>query len=148
MNPDGPQSLLSDIISNALPQPMMKDGKLNNELSVNQQIADYQDASNRLSFQYFSKVLQNGSAESSESASTSSIGSNNSSHNRAPGAHLHHKGLNHSMLSSNNMSSTMNGSTISSLQSTINSNTNNSNMLSNPFQEFSPEVSKQVGLKI
>lgn len=146
MNPDGPQSLLSDIISNALPQPMIKDGKLNNELSVNQQIADYQDASNRLSFQYFSKVLQNGSAESSESASTSSIGSNNSSHNRAPGAHLHHKGLNHSMLSSNNMSSTMNGSTISSLQSTINSNTNNSNMLSNPFQEFSPEVSKQVGL--
>lgn len=39
----------------------------------------------------------------------------------------------------------MNGSTISSLQSTINSNTNNSNMLSNPFHEFSPEVSKQVG---
>lgn len=38
----------------------------------------------------------------------------------------------------------LNGSTMSSLQSTINSNSNNSNMLSNPFQEFSPEVSKQV----
>lgn len=34
LNPDAPQALLSDIISNALPQPMMKDGKMNNELSV------------------------------------------------------------------------------------------------------------------
>lgn len=34
LNPDAPQALLSDIISNALPQSMMKDGKMNNELSV------------------------------------------------------------------------------------------------------------------
>lgn len=34
MNPDAPQALLSDIISNALPQPMMKDGKMNSDLSV------------------------------------------------------------------------------------------------------------------
>uniref|UniRef100_A0A182SHV3 C3H1-type domain-containing protein n=1 Tax=Anopheles maculatus TaxID=74869 RepID=A0A182SHV3_9DIPT len=33
-------------------------------------------------------LLPNGSAESSESASTSSLGSNNSSHNKAPGSHL------------------------------------------------------------
>lgn len=33
LNPDAPQQLLSEIISNALPQPMMKDGKMN-ELSV------------------------------------------------------------------------------------------------------------------
>lgn len=43
------------------------------------------------------------------------------------------------MALSNTLNSTLNGSTINSLQSTI-----NSNMLSNPFQEFSPEVSKQV----
>lgn len=34
LNPDAPQALLSDIISNALPQPIMKDGKMNNDLSV------------------------------------------------------------------------------------------------------------------
>lgn len=34
LNADAPQALLSEIISNALPQPMMKDGKMNNELSV------------------------------------------------------------------------------------------------------------------
>lgn len=33
LNPDAPQALLSEIISNALPQPMMKDGKMN-DLSV------------------------------------------------------------------------------------------------------------------
>ena len=147
MNPDAPPSLLSDIISNALPQPMMKDGKMNNDLSVSS-IAQSNDSmlSSAVDlFQYFSKVLQNGSAESSESASTSSIGSNNSSHNRAPGSQLHHpKSVNSSLAISNTLNSTMNGSTISSLQSTINSNSNNSNMLSNPFQEFSPEVSKQV----
>ncbi|CRL05851.1 CLUMA_CG019047, isoform A [Clunio marinus] len=127
LNSDAPPALLSEIISNVMPQPMMKDGKMNNDLS------------------YFSKVLQNGSAESSESASTSSIGSNNSSHNRAPGAQLHHqKSVNSSLALSNTVNSTMNGSTISSLQSTINNNSNNSNLLSNPFQEFSPEVSKQI----
>lgn len=34
LNPEAPQALLSEIISNALPQPLMKDGKMNNELSV------------------------------------------------------------------------------------------------------------------
>lgn len=146
LNPDAPPSLLSDIISNALPQPMMKDGKMNNELSVSS-IVQINDSILSLAvdhFQYFSKVLQNGSAESSESASTSSIGSNNSSHNRAPGSQLHHPKSVNSLTISNTLNSTMNGSTISSLQSTINSNSNNSNLLSNPFQEFSPEVSKQV----
>jgi E3 ubiquitin-protein ligase UNKL len=149
LNPDAPQALLSEIISNALPQPMMKDVKMNNELSVSffSSFANFQENKffiKKIFFQYFSKVLQNGSAESSESASTSSIGSNNSAHNRAPGAQLHHpKSINNSLMLSNTMNS-LNGSTISSLQSTINSNSNNSNMLSNAFQEFSPEVSKQV----
>lgn len=128
----------------------MKDGKLNNDLSVSSivQSNDSMLSSAVDLFQYFSKVLQNGSAESSESASTSSIGSNNSSHNRAPGSQLHHpKSANNSLAISNTLNSTMNGSTISSLQSTINSNSNNSNMLSNPFQEFSPEVSKQVTVR-
>lgn len=125
----------------------MKDGKMNNELSVSWfHSSDFRSLTHQtLFFQYFSKVLQNGNADSSESASTSSIGSNNSSHNRAPGAQLHHpKSVNSSLALSNTMNSTLNGSTISSLQSTINSNSNNSNLLSNPFQEFSPEVSKQV----
>uniref|UniRef100_A0A2C9H883 RING finger protein unkempt n=1 Tax=Anopheles quadriannulatus TaxID=34691 RepID=A0A2C9H883_ANOQN len=46
------------------------------------------DAQDLANFSYFQLQLQNGSAESSESASTSSLGSNNSSHNKAPGSHL------------------------------------------------------------
>lgn len=146
MNADAPNQMLSDIIGNPMaPGSMIKDGKMNNDLSVSHHPSSWTPQQTLTAFnpafQYFSKVLQNGSAESSESASTSSIGSNNSSHNRAPGAQLHHpKSVNSSLTISN----TMNGSTISSLQSTINSNSINSNMLSNPFQEFSPEVSKQV----
>lgn len=148
LNPsDATPSLLSDMINNALPPPLMKDVK-NNELTVSAidcKINSHEVHTNlfqlKLSLQYFSKVLQNGSAESSESASTSSIGSNNSSHNKAPGSELHQKSINSSLALSNTLNSTVNGSTINSLQSTINSN---SNMLSNPFQEFSPEVSKQV----
>uniref|UniRef100_A0A182RYS7 RING finger protein unkempt n=1 Tax=Anopheles funestus TaxID=62324 RepID=A0A182RYS7_ANOFN len=45
------------------------------------------DAHDLTNFSYF-QLLPNGSAESSESASTSSLGSNNSSHNKAPGSHL------------------------------------------------------------
>jgi len=41
LNPDAPPSLLSDIISNALPQPLIKDGKLNNELSVSKILSDH-----------------------------------------------------------------------------------------------------------
>lgn len=96
--------------------------------------------------QYFSKVLQNGttengSSESVESGSISSNNNNNDSHNRAPGAQLHNKGLSKNLIHNNAMS---NGATISSLQSAIINNSNSSNLLSNAFQEFSPDVSKQV----
>ncbi|CAO1425624.1 unnamed protein product [Diamesa serratosioi] len=102
---DAPGALaFSDIICGSL------DGKLIND-------------KNDLAF--FTKVLQNGNAESSESASTSSIGSNNSSHNKAPGAQLHqHKNMN------NTISNSINSNGINSLQSTIN---NNSNSLLNPY---------------
>jgi len=152
INPDGNPSILSDMINNALPPPMIKDAKTN-ELAVSHVVLFFLFSYKilnvlfffRLCSQYFSKVLQNGSAESSESASTSSIGSNNSSHNKAPGSQLQPKSSIHNSLAhSNTLNSNINGSAISSLQSTINSNSNNSNLLSNPFQEFSPEVSKQV----
>ncbi|XP_063703303.1 RING finger protein unkempt isoform X2 [Culicoides brevitarsis] len=61
---------LSEIISNALPPDLSC--SLKKELKPN----DFMNL--------------NGNAESSESASTSSIGSNHSSHNKAPGAQLHH----------------------------------------------------------
>ncbi|XP_070491136.1 RING finger protein unkempt isoform X14 [Chironomus tepperi] len=148
INPDGNPSILSDMINNALPPPMVKDAKTN-ELAVSHVHNFYSYKilnvhSFHVSSQYFSKVLQNGSAESSESASTSSIGSNNSSHNKAPGSQLQPKSIHSSLALSNTLNSNINGSAISSLQSTINSNSNNSNLLSNPFQEFSPEVSKQI----
>lgn len=140
LNPEGPQALLSEIISNALPQNnMMKDNKPNSDLAVSPFVIDPLSYSLTIIiiFQYFSKVLQNGSAESSESASTSSIGSNNSSHNKAPGSQLHH----HHQKSS--ISNQLNG--IGGLQSTINNNSN-AGLLSNPnpFGDFSSEVSKQV----
>lgn len=119
------QSLLSDIISNALPSQTLlgKDGKINE-------------------LQYFSKVLQNGTTEngSSESVESGSMNSNHDSHNRAPGSQLHNKGLSKN-LGHNPMS---NGATMSSLQSAIINNSNSSNLLSNAFQEFSPDVSKQI----
>lgn len=91
--------------------------------------------------QFISKVLQNGNAESSESASTSSIGSNNSSHNKAPGAQLHqHKNMNNTTISNS-----INSNGINSLQSTIN---NNSNSLLNPYGEYSTDVTKQVCLNL
>jgi hypothetical protein len=94
--------------------------------------------------QYFSKVLQNGATEngSSESVESSSISSNtNDSHNRAPGSQLHNKGMNKNLGHGNSMN---NGSTMSSLQNAIINNSNNSNLISNAFQDFSPDVSKQV----
>jgi hypothetical protein len=114
---------LSDIISSALPSQSLlgKDGKMN---------------------EYFSKVLQNGATEngSSESVESSSISSNtNDSHNRAPGSQLHNKGMNKSLGHSMN-----NGSAITSLQNAIINNSNNSNLISNAFQDFSPDVSKQI----
>jgi hypothetical protein len=120
-----PQSLLSDIISNALPSQSLlgKDGKIN---------------------EYFSSVLQSAPKEngSSESVETSSMSSNNNdSHNRAPGSQLHNKGMNKNLGHGNSMS---NGTTISSLQNTIINNSNNSNLISNAFQDFSPDISKQI----
>jgi hypothetical protein len=41
LNADAPTPLLSDIISNALPQSMMKDGKMNNDINVSLSFADY-----------------------------------------------------------------------------------------------------------
>ena len=47
LNADAPTPLLSDIISNALPQqPMMKDGKMNNELNVS--VHDYYEEQREL----------------------------------------------------------------------------------------------------
>jgi len=51
-----------------------------------------------LTFLLHSTVLQNGSGEVSESASTSSLGSN-SSHSKAPGAQLHNSNNTNSSIS-------------------------------------------------
>uniref|UniRef100_U5ER14 Putative ring finger protein unkempt log isoform 1 n=1 Tax=Corethrella appendiculata TaxID=1370023 RepID=U5ER14_9DIPT len=81
-------------------------------------------------------LLQNGSAESSESASTSSLGSNNSSHNKAPGSQLQQK-------NSNSLSSTSNQSNIQS--TTITNNTTNSIVTNNyPAEVYSAELTKQL----
>ncbi|XP_055530927.1 RING finger protein unkempt isoform X5 [Wyeomyia smithii] len=94
-------------------------------------------------------LLQNGSAESSESASTSSLGSNHSSHNKAPGSQLQQKHSN-SLLG---VAANCNGSThsqvnnsIGSLQSTLfnNGGTAASSLLSNNFPEFTPELRAQL----
>ncbi|XP_055618205.1 RING finger protein unkempt isoform X4 [Toxorhynchites rutilus septentrionalis] len=98
-------------------------------------------------------LLQNGSAESSESASTSSLGSNNSSHNKAPGSQLQQKhsnnllgvatGANCNGSSSHNQT---NQSSLGSLQSTMfnNGGTAASSLLSNNFPEFTPELRAQL----
>lgn len=152
------------VTTEEMPQSLDEHGLGKNPLGIELMVSQdsKKDKTNELA--YFSKVLQNGSAESSESASTSSIGSNNSSHNKAPGAQLQklnnlNASNNNSNLSNNNSNSTSstltsqqqnssnlnNGNSLSSsLQSTINNNSANSTMLSNPFQEFSPEVSKQI----
>lgn len=77
-------------------------------------------------------MLHNGSSESCESASTSSIGSNNSHNNasKAPGAQLQHKSnsLYHNSLS--------NGGKATSIVS-------NSTIAN--FHDFTPDLRKQVG---
>lgn len=77
------------------------------------------------------QALQNGSSESCESASTSSIGSNNSHNNtsKAPGAQLQHK---NSSLYQNSLS---NGGKATSIVS-------NSTIPS--FPDFTPDLRKQV----
>lgn len=107
-------------------------------------------------FQSFFQLLQNGSAESSESASTSSIGSNHSSHNKAPGSQLQQKHNNSSLLGVVTSTNCNGGGSVSnqannslgSLQSTLFSNgggTAASSLLSNSFPDFTPEIRAQVG---
>ncbi|XP_058442919.1 putative E3 ubiquitin-protein ligase UNKL isoform X4 [Malaya genurostris] len=93
-------------------------------------------------------LLQNGSAESSESASTSSLGSNHSSHNKAPGSQLQQKHSNNLIGVANCNGSTHNhvNNGIGSLQSTLfnNGGTAASSLLSNNFPEFTPELRAQL----
>lgn len=81
------------------------------------------------------KMLQNGSGESCESASTSSIGSSNSHNNanRAPGAQLQHKNSN--SLFHNNLTNNNGNGSISATGGT-------SNLAS--FPDFTPDLAKQV----
>lgn len=158
---------LSDMISSVLPPdsggggggglgcPLSKKDK--HELAVS--VLSYLDGARQenlpfelepQNFHSFFQLLQNGSAESSESASTSSLGSNHSSHNKAPGSQLQQKHSN-SLLG---VAANCNGSThsqvnnsIGSLQSTLfnNGGTAASSLLSNNFPEFTPELRAQVG---
>lgn len=75
-------------------------------------------------------MLQNGSGESCESASTSSVGSNNS-HSKAPGSQLHQK----NNLFQNNL--------------TINGNSNQtatSGSVNSAFPDFTDDLTKQVNI--
>lgn len=81
------------------------------------------------------QALQNGSSESCESASTSSLGSNNSHNNtsKAPGAQLQHK--NNSLFSNNLVNNNGNAS-----KNNLSGTTSNSTL----FGDFSLELRKQV----
>ncbi|XP_058813372.1 RING finger protein unkempt isoform X3 [Topomyia yanbarensis] len=93
-------------------------------------------------------LLQNGSAESSESASTSSLGSNHSSHNKAPGSQLQQKHSNSliGVANCNGSAHSHVNNGIGSLQSTLfnNGGTAASSLLSNNFPEFTPELRAQL----
>lgn len=80
--------------------------------------------------------MQNGSSESCESASTSSIGSNNSHNNtsKAPGAQLQHK--NNSLYQNSLSNTNANGGKGTSI---------NSNSISG-FPDFAPDLRKQVNI--
>lgn len=103
-------------------------------------------------FHSFFQLLQtNGSgAESSESASTSSLGSNHSnSHNKAPGSQLQQNKHNNCLLggaaAGSVTAANCNGA---SLQATFYNNGGGgaaSSLLSNNFPEFTPELRAQVG---
>lgn len=99
-------------------------------------------------FSYFQLQLQNGSAESSESASTSSLGSNNSSHNKAPGSHLQQQKHGSSALLGNGHGGAGNplgGLGLLSNGGPTGANSgsaNASSLLSN--LDFNPDLSKQV----
>uniref|UniRef100_A0A336MNH7 CSON003362 protein n=1 Tax=Culicoides sonorensis TaxID=179676 RepID=A0A336MNH7_CULSO len=127
---DGPPNplALSEIISNALP-PDMTLG-LKKELKPN----DF--------------MTLNGNAESSESASTSSLGSNHSSHNRAPGAQLHQQKVStmqqfsqQSNHLSNHGANTNNSNLINSIQHSANSFSNSMSS----FNDFNKaDIAKQL----
>lgn len=71
----------------------------------------------------------NGNNESSESASPSSLGSNNSTHNKAPGSHLHQKGS----INQLNLSS-----------ATFVANVQQNSLVNSGLNDFTPELTKQV----
>ncbi|XP_058442918.1 putative E3 ubiquitin-protein ligase UNKL isoform X3 [Malaya genurostris] len=153
---------LSDMISSVLPPdsgggglgcPLSKKDK--HELAVS--VLSYLDGGRQenlpfelepQNFHSFFQLLQNGSAESSESASTSSLGSNHSSHNKAPGSQLQQKHSNNLIGVANCNGSTHNhvNNGIGSLQSTLfnNGGTAASSLLSNNFPEFTPELRAQL----
>lgn len=80
------------------------------------------------------KILQNGIGESCESASTSSVGSNNS-HSKAPGSQLQ-KNNNIFQNSLNNNNGSINQSSTTSGSTTTTTMT--------PFPDFTPDLTKQV----
>ncbi|XP_037027179.1 RING finger protein unkempt isoform X4 [Bradysia coprophila] len=106
---DGPSAnlALGDIISNVLPLDGKKDKLLGSD----------------------SNNILNGSGESCESASTSSVGSNHS-HSKAPGAQLQQK---HNIYQ-NNLNGNCN-------QSSANGQLSNA---MNPFPDFNPDLTKQL----
>lgn len=101
---------LADILNNVLPpdkrahekEKTISDNNVRVHNRANRKICSKIDVySFSLRFQF--TALQNGSGEVSESASTSSLGSN-SSHNKAPGAQLHNSNSNSNSNHSSNQS--------------------------------------------
>uniref|UniRef100_A0A182LY08 C3H1-type domain-containing protein n=1 Tax=Anopheles culicifacies TaxID=139723 RepID=A0A182LY08_9DIPT len=91
-------------------------------------------------------LLPNGSAESSESASTSSLGSNNSSHNKAPGSHLQQQKHNAALVGNgHNTSNPLGGLSLLSNGGPTGANSGSANtgsILSN--LDFSQDLPKQM----
>uniref|UniRef100_A0A182PU13 RING finger protein unkempt n=1 Tax=Anopheles epiroticus TaxID=199890 RepID=A0A182PU13_9DIPT len=92
-------------------------------------------------------LLPNGSAESSESASTSSLGSNNSSHNKAPGSHLQQQKHNATLLGNGHngggnplggLGLLSNGGPTGANSGSVNANSLLSNI------DFNPDIPKQM----
>lgn len=84
------------------------------------------------------QMLQNGSGESCESASTSSVGSNNS-HSKAPGSQLQQK--NH--IFQNNINNNCNQSSAGVVGGGASGSVNVSAAMAQ-FADFTPDLSKQV----
>ncbi|CAD7091414.1 unnamed protein product [Hermetia illucens] len=117
---DGPSTnlALGDIISSALPDINKKE-KLNND----------------------TQILHNGSGESCESASTSSIGSNNS-HSKAPGAQLSNKSIIYTNPSTNgNCPNNSNSTQVTNCSSISQFSDFATDMLSKQLMEMDPDSS-------